>query len=330
MSSIDTAESLTMQTLQDDTHPMYEELYQKNRTKFFLDLPVFYVSIQPAHTASIFPPRVIWHGVNNQYHKSIGAMLTGDQWYAIKDGKPIQKKIGMALSWSFMLACTVLLITIVLGIPLGYYLAIHHEKRITRWIDLLGDLILSTPVFWSGTIAVIVFTTSLYGSLWNWFPSPGIWDIRGSYSFWEQVTRNIGMLTLPLLVLVLPDLVYFSKLVKTSLRDESNKPYTTPLLSKGLSRKQMYTKHLLPNALSPIITAITSSVPLILSGALVVEVLFNIPGMGRLLYDSILFGDWNVILPIVSIMAFVTMISYLIGDILLAWINPKSSKVAVL
>lgn len=329
MSSIDAAESLTMQTLQDDTHPMYEALYQKNRTKFFLDLPVFYMSIRPAHKSSIFPPRVIWHGSNNQYHKSIGAMVSGKQWYAIKDGKPIHNKIGMALSWSIMLAIAVLLITIVLGIPLGYYLAIHRENRISQWIDILGDLILSTPVFWIGTIAIIVFTTSLYGTFWNWFPSPGIWDIRESYGFWEQVSRNIGMLTLPLLVLVLPDLVYFSKLVKTSLVDESNKPYATPLISKGLSRARMYTKHLLPNALAPIITAITSSIPLILSGALVVEVLFNIPGMGRLLYDSILFGDWNVILPIVSIMAFITMISYLIGDILLVWTNPKTSKANV-
>jgi len=107
------------------------------------------------------------------------------------------------------------------------------------------------------------------------------------------------------------------------MEKEISKKYYTTLLSRGLSKKNVILKHIFPNSMLPLTTMIIVSLPASFAGSVVMEVIFNIPGMGRLLYDSILGYDWNVVFAIVLLLGVFTYISYLIGDMVYSYLNPK-------
>jgi len=111
--------------------------------------------------------------------------------------------------------------------------------------------------------------------------------------------------------------------MESSLSNELNKLYARTALSKGLTYKAMIKKHGFKNALLPIITLLSSAVPGTIAGSVIIESIFNIPGLGRLIYESVLTADWNVVFGVVFLVAIITSISFLISDVLYAKVNPK-------
>ena len=111
--------------------------------------------------------------------------------------------------------------------------------------------------------------------------------------------------------------------MESSLTEEVNKLYARTALSKGLSYKEMITKHGFKNALLPIITLLSSAIPGTIAGSVIIETIFNIPGLGRLIFESILVADWNVVFGVVFMVALITSISFLLSDLLYAKTNPK-------
>ena len=111
----------------------------------------------------------------------------------------------------------------------------------------------------------------------------------------------------------------------SSLRDQLSKPFILTAQLKGLTKKQIIKQHGLKNAMFPIVTLFTSAIPASFAGSLILEIIFNIPGVGRLLYRSILLADWNIGLPVLLLLSAITIISYWAADIIYAKIDPKSS-----
>ena len=171
-------------------------------------------------------------------------------------------------------------------------------------------------------MAVLYLTTDDYGSLTHIFPSVGM-NIYPGESNLYHIVHNANKLILPILILSIHSLAYTTRIMRRSLSEELQKPYIRTAYSKGLNRKQVINQHAFRNALFPMITVFVAAAVSAFSGSLILEVIFNIPGVGRLLYSSIGQADWNVVFCIVVIVALMTSIIYLIGDILYTIVQPK-------
>ena len=155
------------------------------------------------------------------------------------------------------------------------------------------------------------------------FPAPGNWFFADHLSFFQTVANYSGQLILPVLCLAANDIAQLSRVVRNNVINQKSALYVKFALSKGLNSTQTLFRHILPNVMIPLITIIGARIPAGLSGALVIEVIFNIPGMGRLMFDSIFSADWNVVFGILIIISFFTITFMLITDLLYAIANPR-------
>ena len=329
-----------LQALVDDRNSyirVYEELG--------MDKPLFYFTIAPSyypedlHNVSdpiermgieeslnkhddFFWPSLRWHGSDNRYHHWLSGIIKGDFGMSTVNGQRVSHSISKALAWTTVISVCDIILSFGLGIFLGVYLSIHRKKKRHHLLSNLLYLMYSIPRFWLATLMVVFFTTSDYGWYTNVFPSVGL-DIVSSPSVWAQIAGNLENLILPVLCLSAFSVVYITRLTQRGIENEMKAPYTLTAYSKGLSTHQVIRRHALPNASLPLVTVLAGAIPTSLAGSVVIEVIFNIPGIGKLLYDSIHMADWPVVFSLVLLISLVTMVSYLIGDIIYAVLNPK-------
>ncbi len=270
----------------------------------------------------ILIPKLHWNGLTNQYHRWLSSFFSGHMGYSIIDNQPVSSRIGKAFLWTLTLGLLGILIAYPIAILIGAKLAYHPDSKGNNILNQLLYLLYSIPLFWIATMMVIYFTTDTYGSLMNIFPSVGVQIYPGKSTLF-QIIGNAKNFILPVFCLCLPAITYIATFVKRGILNEMSQPYITLAATKGLTEKQILNKHAFPNALLPLITIFVESIGGILGGTVLIEVIFNIPGIGRLLYDSIGIADWNIVFSIILVIALVTTLSYLLGDILYAWVNPK-------
>lgn len=266
-------------------------------------------------------PSLIWHGVDCQYHHWVSQLLAGDMGVSKVDGRSTASKIETAIRWTLLLLVLNILITLALSVPYGLYTGLHIGSRFDRWTGSILFAVFSMPTFWLATVMVLFLTTREFGL--QLFPSVGIWYQASDTSFWQMMGRQWPMLILPLTILVIKDIAYLGRMIRDTVAKEATKPYATAALAKGVHPRRYAYRHILPNALGPAITLAVGAIPASLGGSLLIEVIFNIPGMGRLMYTSITGSDWAVVFPIVLLTAVVTICWFLIGDVLIALLNPK-------
>lgn len=280
-----------------------------------------YNSMQQSQ-AGFYVPKIIWHGFDNQYHNWLSSFFKGGFGISLLDGNTALAKVGKALAWTLSITLIDLLISLPLGILLGYFLARNPSGRRESLMTQFFYMIYAIPLFWLATMLIVFFTTDDYGAFTNIFPSVGI-DIYPGKGTAYHILHNLDKMILPIFCLVIHSLAYTSRFVRRSILNEMQRDYIMTAYSKGLTKDQVLRKHALPNALIPVITILVAMIPAAFASSLVLEVIFNIPGIGRLLFRSIEMADWNVSFCIMMIIAFVTVISYLLGDILYALVNPK-------
>lgn len=271
-------------------------------------------------------PSFHWHGINNQYHRWLSNLVTFDFGKSIRDDRSVTSIIKEALPWTMTMALIAILLSGLVSIPLGAKLAVMNNQKLEKLITTIFYFIYAIPTFWLATLFVLFFTTDEYGSWLNIFPSIGI-----NPGYYESTTATIwyslGHLLLPIFCLCIHSFAFDIAQVKTSIRNQLSQEYIQTAKAKGLNTSQVLKSHALKNALIPIITLVVGSIPLVVSGALVIEIIFNIPGMGRLLLQSIVAADWAVVYGIIILSSIISLLSYLLGDMLYFWANPKISFV---
>lgn len=267
-------------------------------------------------------PKLYWHGTNNQYHRWWSSLLKGSFGKSLVNGEEATAVVKKALVWTTFLGLGALLFTFSLGILLGLWLAEHPDSRTTKVASTILYLLYAIPVFWISTMMVIYFTTDDYGAWTNIFPSVGI-DVQPGKSTLGQILSNVHKFILPIFCGSLATIAFIARMLRRSILNEMQMPYIITAYSKGLSEREVMLKHAFPNALLSLLTILVGAIPATIGGSVVLEVIFNIPGMGRLLYNSIGVADWNVVYCIVMLTGLLTILSYLLGDILYAYFNPK-------
>lgn len=271
---------------------------------------------------TFYLPKFHWHGINNQFHKWISGFIKGEFGTSIYNGKAAQELVLTALTWTFCIAVPAIAFTFLFGILIGYFLAKNGGTKKEKILNQVLYLIYAIPVFWIATMAVMYCTTDDYGSWTNIFPSVGI-EIHPEATTLQQILRNWEKIILPIIIGSLSSIAYLARILRRSITDEMKEAYITTAYSKGLNHSEVIRKHALPNALLPIITILAGAIPATLGGSVVLEVIFNIPGIGRLLYNSVGLADWDVVFCIIMITGAVTILSFLFADLLYAYFNPK-------
>lgn len=272
--------------------------------------------------SSLFLPKFLFHGNDNQFHLWFAKFLTGNFGESIVDGRPVGSKLYKSLKWTFSLTFVSVFLAGLFSLFIGFVTAYKKDELVDRLIYLILFVLFSIPLFWLATLMIVFFTSEEFGAWTNIFPSVGIFYTAGN-SLIDQLIHNSSLLILPIFCMVLRSVAYLGMQVRSSVLQQSNNTYYLAAMSKGMSQMSALWKHVLPNAMLPFITIITAAIPASLGGSLVIEVLFNIPGTGRLMYQSVTNDDWNMISAILIVIAFATMIFYLIGDILYAYVNPR-------
>jgi peptide/nickel transport system permease protein len=246
-----------------------------------------------------------------QYVKWLGGMLSGNWGNSYRDGRPVTEAIRERLPATLELMVSSLLIAIVLAIPIGIYTA-TRATRLTRYIlNVLTMLGISLPTFWTGLMVILFFAGRL-----GWIPTGG----RGQSG---DLLDQLHHLIAPALVLALVSMAGFARYIHSSMIEVMQEDYIRTATAKGLKPRTVIMRHAFRNATIPVITLLGLEVPRAFSGALVTEVVFSWPGIGRLITESILGRNYPVLMGAFMLSAFLVIIGNLIADVCYGIVNPQ-------
>jgi len=234
-------------------------------------------------------------------------IFRGDLGGSAVSGKPVLESVVEKLPFTLKLAALAMTFSIVLGILAGIISAITQGRWLDRVCTVFSVTGISIPVFLSGLVFLYVFAVRL-----KWFPSSGF-----------AADSSLMPFILPAFTLGIRSAAFLARIVRSSMIEVLNQDFIRTARAKGLSPARILFRHGLVNALIPVITVIGLDLSSYLNGSVIVETIFDLPGIGRFAMDAILQRDYPVIQGIVLLGALVFIMVNLIVDLLYAWINPK-------
>jgi peptide/nickel transport system permease protein len=222
--------------------------------------------------------------------------------------------IGDRLGNTLILVVSAFIISLIFAIPLGIYSAVH-KYSIFDYISTFGSFVAwSAPVFWIGFMAQLIFSVNL-----RWLPTAGLYT--------EGVPWTLGdflkHLLMPALVLGLGSIASWSRYIRGSMLEILGQDFIRTARAKGLARSVIINRHAVRNALIPLVTLIALDVPGFFTGALLVEIVFSWPGMGRLFYDALDQRDYILLQGILLISAALIFAGNLLADLVYGWLDPR-------
>jgi peptide/nickel transport system permease protein len=253
-----------------------------------------------------------------QYGKWLWQLIQLNPGYSREYGQPVFDIIWPALKNTLVLTVAAVVIGKVIAVVLGIFSAVRQYS--------LGDYILtattfiaySVPAFWLGLMLIIAFSVKL-----GWLPTSGIVNSELTPGSWEATVDWLKHLILPVAVLAISEIIQVQRFMRSSLLEVLRQDYLTTARAKGLSEQAVIGRHALKNALIPVVTIIAVTMPRVVGGSTVIETVFAYPGMGRLLYTSIMGNDYVVAMTVVMIIAVTVVLFNLLADVLYGWLDPR-------
>ena len=248
-----------------------------------------------------------------RYKNWLFSAIRGDFGESIQyKGVSVKILLAGGIVVTVFLAAVSFLIIIMFGMTLGILAAKNPNGWLDRLISGSGRMVMAIPPFFLG-----ILLTFIFGIILKWF-TPGVFVYP-----WVDFTKSLSYILFPALAISLPKVAMVVRYLRAAVIREKKKDYVRTAYSKGLSNNQVYMKHILKNALLPVITFIGIMVSEIIAGSIVVEQVFSLPGLGRLLVSAISNRDYPVIQGIVLFMAMVVILINFIVDLLYKWIDPR-------
>jgi peptide/nickel transport system permease protein len=257
-----------------------------------------------------------------QLVKYIGQVLQGDLGYSFYYDDTVASLILGSLPTTLMLTLSALVIAVIVGTLFGVYAAIKPKGFFSNFVTIFSLFGYATPVFWLGMIVLLVF--ALYIPL---FPAYGIRTIPEPETFIARALDIINHLVLPTFTLAILYLANYSRISRASMMDVLGADYIRTARTKGLSEFKVIFKHALKNAALPVVTLAGLQLGQVFSGAVLVETVFSLPGVGPLLYESIVRRDYPVILGVLFGAATMTIIANIITDLIYQRLDPRIQSI---
>ena len=244
--------------------------------------------------------------------------LNGDLGYSWTYKVPVTELLAQRIPATLTLAVAALLFAWGIAIPLGVMAAIYQDSWFDRISALLAYTALSIPEFFLALLAVFIAAKT------GWFPTGGLTAIDHEFlPAWVQLLDYVYHLLLPTVVLGLSIVAGVMRLMRANFLDSMRAEFVTAARAKGLPEGKVMFKHVLRNAINPLITAFGFAFSGLLSGALLVENVMNYPGLGQLVFEAFLRQDQFVVVAAVLMGCIMLMVGNLLADLLLAWSDPR-------
>jgi peptide/nickel transport system permease protein len=267
-------------------------------------------------------PVLHWYGFRNQYHHWLVSFLRGDFGLSYQDMRPVGPIIWDAMKWTLGISFISILLAYFIAIPIGVKAAVNKGSKGERLTTSGLFMLYSLPNFWIATLLIIFFCG---GDWFSWFPAPGAAPIPSDAPFMYHLTQGLYRLILPLICWTYTSLAFISRQMRGGMLNVIGQDYIRTAKAKGLSENVVIWKHALRNSLLPIITLFANVFPLLLSGSVVIEQIFSIPGMGQISYNALLANDYPVVFANTMFAALLTLFGTLVADVLYAIADPRIS-----
>ena len=266
-------------------------------------------------------PSIRWHGSINQYHTWLTDFIKGDFGISIFRRRTATDIIAPALFWTVVLNFSAIFLAFAIAIPLGVWSAVKKGGRFDKTTSLALFMLYSLPIFWTGTMLLIFFTTNEYGM--DFFKGAWLGNLSRDLSFFGKIKKIFPYLLLPIICLTYRSIAFIARQVRGGMTDVLNQEYIKTARAKGLPEFKVIWKHGFRNALFPIITMIANILPASIAGSITIELIYNLPGLGLTLLDSINEQDWPIVFAIMMLGAVLTIVGILLSDVLYALADPR-------
>ena len=247
-----------------------------------------------------------------QYSKWVWGVIQLDFGTSFFYDQPVWDDIKKRFPITFELAVMALLMAGVVAIPLGLISAIKQDSL----PDYIGRIItiggIAVPNFWIGILLVYMLA-----NLFDWLPPLGYKDV------WDAPLDNLQQLVFPALALAITHMAFVARVTRSAALEVSREDYIRTARSKGLSEAVVIGRHLLKNALLPVVTVAGFEVGRLMGGTVLIETIFNVPGIGQLLIKGIQHRDFPMVQGIVIVITFLVLVLNLLVDLAYAWLNPR-------
>ncbi|MEM2925484.1 MAG: ABC transporter permease [Methanocellales archaeon] len=253
--------------------------------------------------------RPIWE----QYIDYILSLLKGDFGWSFSTSMPVIELIKIHWIYSFQLVAISTVLAIVLGILIGVYSAKKQYSKVDYLASFFSYIGISIPSFWLGIMLILIFSVKL-----GWF--------KTYYDTTLPILslQNLKALLLPVITLSTGAIASYSRYVRASMLDSLRQDFVKFARSKGLSERTVIFKHVLRNALLPVITVIMFDLgTMVFAGAYFTEIIFGIPGLGWISFNAIFSGDYAIVVAVTVISAFIILLANLAADIAYTYIDPR-------
>ena len=245
-------------------------------------------------------------------------IVSFDLGYSFRHSMPVADLILSRLGPTLLLMVTVLALSVGLGVLLGAFAA----RNLNRWqdnlISMLTVLAYATPVFWAGLMLIVLFSINL-----GWFPTSGMQKVAAFYEGAEKWRDIAHHLVLPAVTLTMFYLALYTRLMRASVLEQFSMDYVVTARAKGLTERQIARRHVLRNAMLPVLTMAGVQVGALLGGAVVVETVFAWPGLGLLAYESLFARDLNLLLGIFFVSTCLVVVVNLLVDVAYSLLDPR-------
>lgn len=279
--------------------------------------PLSQYSLMPGMTKEALDRIAEQMGLNRplymQYLSWAWKLVQGDWGKSFRDGRTVLSVIGSVLPATLLLMISSTIISVLIGTAIGVYSAVRRGSVFDYVATIFAMVALSVPTFWFGLISIYAFSVKL-----AWLPA-GNMMTPGDGSI-----RDLAIhLIMPSVVLALVNVAIWSRYMRSSTLEVLGQDFIRTAKAKGVKPRRVLFKHVLGNALLPMIALAGMQLPALMGGALVTETVFTWPGMGRLFLDSLGYNDYPVVMGILMFSAILVLLGSLIADIVAASIDPR-------
>jgi peptide/nickel transport system permease protein len=253
-----------------------------------------------------------------RYLHWLNAMLHGDWGFSFVSRMNVDSLILQRLPATLYVIGSAQILALLIAIPVGVYAATKPYSLFDQVANTLAFVGFSLPTFFTGILFILIFSVTL-----DWLPFVYTTDIKATGI--HYVLEMIRQAIMPVAVLGLFQAASMTRFVRSAMLDVIRLDYVTTARAKGLGQAKVIVKHVMRNAMIPVVTLIALQMPAVFGGAIVTEQIFRIPGIGSLLITSILSNDTPVVMAVTFVFACLVVLFNLIADVLYGWLDPRIS-----
>lgn len=296
-----------------------EQSIENYKEKSGLNESFFYYTIKAEGSSLFYYPSFKWNGSSNRFHRYLSGFLSGDLGYSLYYKDKVWSVIKMPILRTAIINLLVLLIVYSFGLYLGYYQSLYQNSFLAKLFNTTGHIFYALPSFWLAILLIWLLANqqNLYlfpANGWNWDANQGILN---------AVFKLIWSLILPVFCMSIGSVIYIANIFHQKIEEEKKKTYYKALVARGFSKNYILKKHIFKLAIIPVIAISTDLFPALISGSVIIESIFNIPGMGRLAFQAFFTKDLQIIYAITVLATILTWANWVIADYLYSKLDPR-------